>query len=129
MSHFITTRTRIRERERLIEALEELGVEFRTGDDLWVRGDTGRDQRVEAVISTGSEFNIGLREENGAWVIVADWYNVELSSSFRRERFVSDLTQRYSYCVVREQAREQDLVIEEETAENGEIILLLSERG
>ena len=49
--------------------------------------------------------------------------------SFRRQNFLERLTQRYAYSVIRDQAREQNLIVEEELEANGDIILVLSERG
>jgi hypothetical protein len=125
MSHFVTIRTQIREREQLIEALRRLNLNF---TQLSVRGDTGN-QKAEVVIDTGTDKDIGLRQENGEFVIVADWYNIELGSSFRRNDFVRKLKQAYSYCVVYSQAQEQNLIVEEETEEDGNIVIVLSERG
>jgi hypothetical protein len=128
MSHFITIRTQLRERTALLQALEELKLPFQEGEGLSIAGDAGR-EKVDIVIATGAGSDIGLRFEISEYVVVADWYNIELGSTWRREEFLRRLRQKYALCVVRAQAREQNLVIEEEIDDHGEIVLILSERG
>lgn len=135
MSHFISIRTRIHEREALLEALEDLGHRVVPGVET-VTGDRG-EEPVEFAIATGCDSRIGFRRiESGeigahreAYEIVADWYSVELGSPLRRAEFVPAVEQRYAYRIIRDQAETQDLIIEEETDVNGEIVLVLSERG
>ena len=61
--------------------------------------------------------------------MVADWYRVEQLTPLRRQDFVSSVTRRYAYNVILAQAREQNLVVEEERLESGDIVIVLSERG
>ena len=131
MSHFVTVRTEIREREHLLAALRDLSLEFREGSNLTVRGDAPGRQTAEIVVETGCGSDIGFRRDHAEneYTLVADWYNIELGTRLRRQEFLGRLQQRYSYALVCAQAAEQNLVIEEETTENGEIVLLLSERG
>ncbi len=135
MSHFISIRTQITEREFLVQSIQELGYRVNENFD-YVLGDKGKEQ-VEIVMETGCESKIGFRQTDASAIggrtptyeVVADWYNVELGSEIERNEFISKLKQKYSYLLVKDQAAEQNLIIEEEIDEDGEIILLLSERG
>lgn len=129
MSHFVKIQTVIRERELLKQALADLGHSFEEGDGLEVRGDSRGVERAEIVVRTGTSFDVGFRRTGDQYEIVADWYRVERTSSLRRREFVEAVTRRYAYRVVLAQAREQDLIVEEETLEDGNIVLVLSERG
>jgi hypothetical protein len=130
MSHFVRIRTQIREREHLIQALRDLHYQFQEGQNLAVRGWQGNREPAEVVVQTGSQYDIGFRRQAGEYEVVADWWGVEHSTSLRQEAFLGQVAQRYSYNVVRAQAREQYLMVEEEQElENGDIVILLSERG
>jgi hypothetical protein len=130
MSHFRRLKTKIREREHLIQALKDLRLEAREGKNLPVRGWSGREETAEIVVATGSPYDVGLRRKGEEYEVVADWWGLERHSALRQKEFMQDLQRRYAYNVVREQAREQNLVIEEErTLENGDVVITLSERG
>ncbi len=129
MSHFVTLRTDLREREHLLGALEDLGYSVREGDSIPLRGDSRQQESAEIVIDTASDYEIGFRQRGRHYEIVADWYNIERMTELRRQKFLERLTQRYAYNIIRDQAREQNLIVEEEQEANGDIILVLSERG
>ncbi|HZN60185.1 MAG TPA: DUF1257 domain-containing protein [Planctomycetota bacterium] len=128
MSHFVTIRTEIREREHLVGALRDLGLDFTEGQGLTVRGDARRGETADIVIRTGAAADIGLRWSGGVFEVVADWYRVEQTTALRRKQFLGELQRRYARRVVLDQAKAQNLVVEEERLENGDIVLLLSER-
>lgn len=129
MSHFVTLRTRIREKDRLLEALRDLNFNFQEGLNLTVNGYAGEQEKAEIVVDTSSNFQIGLRLREQEYEIIADWWGVESRTPLRQEQFLAQIGQRYAYRVVLEQAREQYLVVEEEqTLESGDIVLTLSER-
>lgn len=130
MSHFVSIRTQIREREHLVSALRDLHYQFQEGQNLAVRGWQGGRETAEVVVNTGSKYDIGFRRQAEEYEAVADWWGVETSTQIRQQAFLAQVSQRYSYSLVREQAKEQFLVVEEEQElENGDIVLLLSERG
>jgi SOS-response transcriptional repressor LexA len=130
MSHFVRVRTQIREREHLVQALRDLHLRFQEGQSITVRGYAGNREAAEVVVDTGSKYDIGFRRQAGEFEVIADWWGVETSTSIGRTSFVQQVSQRYSYNVIHEQAREQYLVVEEEQElENGDIVILLSERG
>ena len=136
MSHFVTIKTQIREREALLAALRDLGYEFneaRDGDHLEVHGDNtatrNGNEKADIVVLNSTEFGIGLRKEGDEYIVIADWFNIELGGGPRRQVFAGRLQQRYAYHVVLEQARQQNLIVEEEGQEDGELVIVLSERG
>lgn len=129
MSHFVTLRTDLREREHLLAALRDLGYTVREGERLPLRSDTRREESAEIVVETDCDYEIGFRRRDRDYEVVADWYNIERLTELERQSFLQQLTQRYAYSVIRDQAREQNLIVEEEQEANGDIILVLSERG
>ncbi|MBN1610349.1 MAG: DUF1257 domain-containing protein [Polyangiaceae bacterium] len=132
MSHFVKIRTEIRERQLLLQALSELHHSFRSAEtnELTVRGYAGNRERAEVVMETGSNYDIGFQRQEDHYEIVADWWGVEGNTRLRQQSFCQELNRQYGYDVVREQAREQDLVWEEERIlENGDRVIVLSERG
>jgi hypothetical protein len=130
MSHFLRIQTQLREREPLVQALRALHHEFKEGERLTVRGYAGNRETAQIVVGTHSAYDIGFRRADQAYEVVADWWGVEKDTPIRQQTFLQQIQQQYAYNVVREQAKEQDLVWEEERVEeNGEIVILLSERG
>lgn len=130
MSHFLKIRTQIREREPLIQALRDLNCQFQEGQNLVVRGFAGNKETAEVVINTGSKYDIGFRRQGQEYEVIADWWGVERNTSIRQQSFIAQVSQRYSYNLIKEQAREQYLIVEEEQElENGDVVILLSERG
>jgi predicted GTPase len=130
MSHFVRIRTEIREREHLVQALRDLHCEFQEGRNLVVRGFGRMGEKAEIVVKTGCRYDIGFRQRAGRFEAVADWSGLKVEKRFSQEAFVAEVSQRYAYNVVKAQAREQYQIVEEEqTLKNGDIVLLLSERG
>jgi len=130
MSHFVRIRTQIREREHLVQALRDLHYQFQEGRNIVVRGYAGNRETADVVVDTGSKYDIGFRQQAEEFEVVADWWGVETSTQVRQQTFLAQVSQRYAYNLVKEQAREQYLVVEEEQElENGDVVLLLSERG
>jgi len=130
MSHFIRIRTQMREREHLIQALRDLHYQFQEGQGLVVCGWQGNRETADVVVNTGSAYDIGFRRQAENYEVVADWWGVENNTRIRQQSFLEQVNQRYAYNLVKAQAYEQDLVVEEELElENGDVVLLLSERG
>ena len=130
MSHFVRIRTQIREREHLAQALRDLHYQFQEGRNLVVRGWQGNRETAEVVVNTGSNYDIGFRRQAEEFEVVADWWGVENNTPIRQRSFLEQVGQRYSYNLVKEQAREQYLIVEEEQElANGDVVILLSERG
>ncbi len=130
MSHFVRIRTQIRERPHLVQALRDLHYQFQEGESLVVRGYAGNRERAEVVVSTGSQYDTGFQRQGEAYEVVADWWGVHGNSSIRQESFLQEVNRQYAYNLIREQAREQCLIVEEEERlPNGDVVIILSERG
>lgn len=130
MSHFVRIRTQIREREHLVQALRDLHYQYQEGENLVVRGYSGNRERAEVLVNTGSQYDIGFQRKADGYEVVADWWGVEKDSPTRQQSFMQQVNRQYAYNLIRDQAREQNLIVEEEqTLENGDVIILLSERG
>mgnify|MGYP000117756178 FL=1 len=122
MSHFSTIKTELRDRQSLLEALEDLGHGPRQGS-LMVRGYRG--QTVEAQLAVaqpnGADIGFRLNPETGSYELVTDldlW-----NQAVPVERFLAQLNQRYALrsilaataeegFQVSEQAQQQDGCIE-----------------
>ncbi len=54
----------------------------------------------------------------------------EGDSSIRQEQFMQQVNRQYAYNLIRDQVGEQNLIVEkEQTLENGDVVILLPERG
>jgi len=130
MSHFQRIRTQIREREHLVQALRDLHYQFQEGDNLVVRGWSGNRETAQVVVNSGCDYDIGLQRKAEEYEVVADWWGVERNSQIRQQAFIQQVNRQYAYNLIRDQAREQNLIVEEEqTLENGDVVIILSERG
>ena len=129
MSHFVRLRTQIRERDQLVAALRDLHYQYQEGENLVVRGYVGNQERAEVVVNTGCDYDIGFQRKTEEYEVIADWWGVERGSKIRQQEFVQQVNRQYAYNVIRDQAREQNLIVNEEVQENGDVVILLSERG
>jgi len=130
MSHFVRIRTQIRERPHLVQALRDLHFQFQEGENLPVRGYSGNRERAEVVVNTGSQYDIGFQRQGELYEVIADWWGVQGNSSIRQDAFLQQVNRQYSYNLIHEQAREQNLIVEEEEKlANGDLVIILSERG
>ena len=130
MSHFTRIQTQIREREGLLQALTDLHYQYRAGDNLECRGWMGRGEKVEVVMETGCDYDIGFVRRNASYEAVADWdYGIHKKTDIRQKTLVEQLNQRYAYNGVRQYVEERNLIIEEErVTADGEIVFILAER-
>ena len=130
MSHFVRIQTQIREREHLVQSLRDLHYQFQEGENLIVRGYEQNRERAEVIVDTGSQYDIGFRRQAQEYEIIADWWGVKGNSRIRQNSFVEEVSRQYAYNLIKNQAVEQNLIVEEEeTLENGDVVLVLSERG
>lgn len=123
MSHFTTLKTRMVSKDHLLQALQDLGMTYETGD-LEIRGYQGIKTQVDVkVASANAEYEIGFRKIGDAYEIVADWYGI---TDIRREEFLAKVTQRYAYRVALEQLQAQDfVVVSQETSPDNTIHITL----
>lgn len=138
MSHFSRIATKVREMDKLKQALEELGHEVEEGPAT-VRG--YRDQEVQAdlVIRRPEGYDIGFRrgggdediqargleeEEIGDVEMICDTWGLKIDE----DEFLEAVMQRYAYNVIKEQATMDGLVlVEEEQQEDGSVRMVFEE--
>jgi hypothetical protein len=122
MSHFSRLKTQIVDKEYLLQALKDLGYTVEEGD-LRISGFGGQAAKVDLKISVRLSNDIGFRKVNGAYEVVADWWGVR---GVKQKDFINQLMQRYAYIATRVKLEQQGFsLVEEQTAENGQIRLVL----
>ena len=126
MSHFSTIKTELRDRQTLLEALEDLGHGPRQGS-LMVRGYRG--QTVEAQLAVdqanGADIGFRLNPETGSYELVTDldlW-----NQAVPVERFLAQLNQRYALrSILAATAEEGFQVSEQAQQQDGSIELVVT---
>jgi len=118
MSHFTTIKTKIIDKEYLKKALDDLGYAYEEGK-LKCRGFAGQQTDVEIRIKPKEGFDFGFKKEGNVYVLVGDWWGIK---DIDKDEFIDKLTQRYAYCVVKNQLTSKDFTfIEEKVDEKGTI--------
>ena len=126
MSHFSTIKTELRDRQSLLDALEDLGHGPRQGS-LTVRGYRG--QTVEAQLAVaqpnGADIGFRLNPETGSYELVTDldlW-----NQAVPVERFLAQLNQRYALrSILAATAEEGFQVSEQAQQQDGSIELVVT---
>ena len=78
------------------------------------------------VVNTGSQYDIGFHRKAEEYEVVADWWGVEGNTLIRQQPFIQQVNRQYAYNLIHDQAREQNLIVEEEqTLENGDVVIIL----
>lgn len=118
MSHFTTVKTRIRDRELLILALEDLGTPW---DDKPVRGYQGTRVSTDIRAVFEGHYDVGFRLHDDHYEAVGDF------SMLGREAqdFLQRLTQRYAYHTTFRTLAGQGFEVIEESQEDGNLHLLM----
>ena len=122
MSHFTTIKTKIVEKEYLKQALSELGHNYQEGN-VNIRGYQGIQTPVAIKIPTkNTGYDIGFRQSNNAYEIVADWWGIK---DIKQDRFLQQVSQRYAYHAAKAKLEEQGFSLVSEEAKEGERIHLV----
>ena len=128
MSHHQRIRTQWREREHLVQALQDMGFEVQEGEHLVVRTSLLWRKMSDIVAHTGCGYDIGFRLRGQEYEIVVCWPAIEQRTSIRQHQFLEQLRQRYAYNLIRDRARRLGLDVGElRTLPNGEAVLVLTE--
>ncbi|MDA3837848.1 MAG: DUF1257 domain-containing protein [Candidatus Delongbacteria bacterium] len=134
MSHFSKIRTNIQNKEYLVKALKLLNYNVKVGN-YKCNGYQGTYTNVEVLVELpGTDYNIGFKNNDGSYELVADWYGIKNVDS---ESLVKDITsqitlienkikQEYAYSSTIEKLEEQGFSLEEEIREDGEIRIKLT---
>ncbi|MEI6046705.1 MAG: DUF1257 domain-containing protein [Chloroflexota bacterium] len=123
MSHFTRIKTKMVEKEFLLNALKDLGHPYQE-DGSEVRGYGGRKTPAEIKIATSNpDYSIGFQKSGDSYEIIADWYGIR---GLKQHQFVERLNQRYAYHATRARLEEQGFtLVEEENQKDGQIHLLV----
>ena len=125
MSHFTTIKTKIVEKEYLKQALSELGHNYQEGN-VNIRGYQGIQTPVAIKIPTkNTGYDIGFRQSNNAYEIVADWWGIK---DIKQDRFLQQVSQRYAYHAAKAKLEEQGFSLVSEEAKEGDRIHLVLRR-
>ena len=126
MSHFSTIKTKIRETEPLIKALDQLGYKP-SQDEKFVKGYQGKFTAVDISIDLPNSTKVGFKWDpnSNSYELVTDldlWrYNLPV------ERFISKVTQMYAYhTIIAKTEQDGYQVVEQKNERDGSIELVLT---
>ena len=126
MSHFSTIKTKLKEVEPLIKALNQLGYEINQ-EKKFVKGYKGQFTAVDISIDLPKDTKVGFKWDNNsnAYELVTDldlWkYDLPV------ERFVSKITQMYAYHTIVSKTEEDGYqIVEQKNQNDGSIELVLT---
>ncbi len=123
MSHFTRVKTQLKNVETLKAALKDIGYTVEIGN---VRGYNGQLANADLVVRTGQDYDIGFRREGDEMVMVADFWGLRID----RAAFLNEISQRYAYRTVMEQAEQQGWSsVSEEVQPDGSIRLVMQRWG
>ena len=133
MSHFSTIKTKIKDRDALLEALERVGerpnVPFqgtKVVELVIVNQDHAEDHpTMEVDVSIGVDVGFKLNESTGTYELVADRQTWDKDVPI--ERFMEKVTQQYARMLLHREVEEKGYEIEEEwEMDNNSIELTVS---
>ena len=120
MSHFTRIRTQLRNLDTVKLALEDLGYEIEDAHEI--RGYMGQEAEADIVVKGSAKYDIGFRREGDLIVMVGDFWGLKMD----RREFLNQVSQRYAYRTVLEQADAQGWSkVEEVVQEDGSIKLVI----
>lgn len=127
MSHFTKCDLKITSIEALKRALAAKDYKFteaKNEQGVEVRGYKGQKLNAELSIDMG-KYDIGVvKQQDGTYEIIADWWGVETTRGTTEQEFVEEVNQQYAYQRVVMACEEQGYTLEETTnAEDGKIQL------
>ena len=130
MSHFTKVKSVIRDQVVLEESLRQLHYDFRSGNQIPIRGYNNNKEYGQVVVNTRSNYDIGFqRQEDQSFNICADWWGVQKDTRIREESFLQQVNQTYAHLTVKKQVVEDGYIIEEERVlPGGEIEIVVTER-
>ena len=126
MSHFSTIKTKIRETQPLIKALDKLGYNPNQ-DEKFVKGYQGKFTAVDISVDLPESTKVGFKWDTNSksYELVTDldlWkYNLPV------ERFISKVTQMYAYHTIIAKTEEDGYqIVEQKNERDGSIELVLT---
>ena len=126
MSHFSTIKTKIKDKEHLIEALNDLGYKAIQEQTVMVVEDPkhAKDHpSVEVEVTAGTDIGFRFNEATQAYELVTDlqtWqHNIPV------ERFITKLTQQYALRVLTTAVKEEGFVIQDQVVNEQDLAVEL----
>ena len=126
MSHFSTIKTKIKETEPLIKALDQLGYSP-SQDEKFVKGYQGKFTAVDISVDLPESTKVGFKWDtnSNSYELVTDldlWkYNLPV------ERFISKVTQMYAYhTIIAKTEQDGYQIVEQKNERDGSIELVLT---
>ena len=126
MSHFSTIKTQLKDAERLIKALNNLGYVINQ-EEKFVKGYRGKFTAVDISMDLPGETKVGFKWDNisNSYELVTDLdlWKFELPV----ERFISKVTQMYAYETIISKTKEDGYqIVEQKNQNDGSIELVLT---
>ena len=126
MSHFSTIKTKLKETEPLIKALNNLGYTINQ-EEKFVKGYRGKFTAVDISMILPGDTKVGFKWDNNsnAYELVTD---LELwKFEIPVERFISKVTQMYAYHTIISKTNEDGYqIVEQKNKNDGSIELVLT---
>jgi hypothetical protein len=114
MSHFSRIRTTFRHRGALIQCMQELGYTVET--DTTIRGYHGQ-HNVDIAVKKSGGYGLGfVRNPDGTYDLVADWYGV----AGKGEQKIAEELKRQAETIQKEYAKK--IVLEQTVADGFELV-------
>lgn len=131
MSHFTKCEMKITNLVALRRALDDLKLSYAVAEGeqgVQVRGWKGQKLAAEMSIDMG-RYDIGVvKNSDGTYDLVADWWGVETTKGVTEEEFSEQLNQRYAYQRVVLACEEQGYSLEQQASEEDGTIKLVAKK-
>lgn len=123
MSHFSQIKTQIRNLPLLKSALNDLGMDWKSGP-CQVRGYQGLTHTADVAIEQHNGYDIGFAWNGVSYELVTDLQFWQQNSSV--DSFVKQVTQRYAYNTILSEGEQQGFAVaEQQQRQDGTIRLVL----
>ncbi|GEM_PF-587326 len=122
MSHFTKVETKIKNVNRLVLVLEELGFNFTRAEahqKVHVKGYLGETMEADICIHASKKYEIGINidAETGVASFTADDEFLEMNAGYSLGEFKRKVVQRYAYHTVKDEVQKRGYTLEEETVD------------
>lgn len=123
MSHFSNIKTKIRNLTSLKAALEDVGIDWKSGPSQ-VRGYQGQTVTADVVVEQSNNYDIGFSWNGNEYELIADLQYWQQPLTV--EGFLNRVTQSYAYhTVVNESSKQGFAVAEQQKNQDGSIRLVV----
>lgn len=123
MSHISVMKTAFTDRDILLEALKDIGLEIREEEGLEIT-DGINTCPVDFCVDLPGSAPIGFRQSKKGWQMTADWFKVLTD----RKKFQNKVAQQYALISVRRTLAEQGFTLAEEKRDEKDRIHIVLRR-